>query len=332
MLPLNRLLSNAFGVVLIKQEQLTRITSECAALGIKSDSLSAEIEKLQQEKAQLLNTASIQAQELSIMREKEGNFQVLPLSNADERLSYLGSLLCVKEVVGFEKRRIGGPADGGYVCIDDFTNIDAAISVGIGGDVSWDTEVANRGLPVFQYDHTVSDSPEHHPNFVFQKRRLAVTEGPGTVTLDKLSPTERPVTDASIFGKIDIEGDEWQIFSSATAGNLQQFAQLVCEFHWFENILHDEFFRTAARALENLRAVFEPVHVHANNYSNLLVAGTVLFPNVLEVTFVNKSRYSCQPYAGRFPTNSDSANRPDRDDYHLGRFEFPCFTVTSDGV
>ena len=47
--------------------------------------------------------------------------------------------------------------DGGYVVGDIFSpdQVDACYSLGVGSDVSCDRAIANCGIPVFLYDHTV---------------------------------------------------------------------------------------------------------------------------------------------------------------------------------
>jgi hypothetical protein len=71
------------------------------------------------------------------------------------------------DIPGFAKRRAGG-----YVMLDDFDGVQAALSLGIGPEVSWDLDVARRGSRVLQFDHTVESSPQPHPHFVFSGLRV----------------------------------------------------------------------------------------------------------------------------------------------------------------
>jgi hypothetical protein len=62
-------------------------------------------------------------------------------------------------VDGLDKVRLGRFFDGGYVMLDAFDGVLAAYSLGINDDVSWDLDMAARGVPVFQYDHTIEAPP-----------------------------------------------------------------------------------------------------------------------------------------------------------------------------
>src|SRR5262249_15949851 len=55
-------------------------------------------------------------------------------------------------VEGIKKIRMGAEHDCGFVMLNDFAGISKALSLGIGWDVSWDLAVAERGIPVFQFD------------------------------------------------------------------------------------------------------------------------------------------------------------------------------------
>jgi len=83
-----------------------------------------------------------------------------------------------RRVVGRPKARVGGIADGGYVMLDDFAGVRTAISGGIGDDVSWDLEIAERGIDVLQVDNTVPGPPVQHPRFEFRRLRIAGGERP----------------------------------------------------------------------------------------------------------------------------------------------------------
>ena len=86
------------------------------------------------------------------------------------------SYLTPRRAVRFEKIRLGRDGDGGYVMLDDFSGVSSALSFGIETDCSWDTAIAERGIEVHQYDHTVDGPPTDHPQFrILQEENYHVT-------------------------------------------------------------------------------------------------------------------------------------------------------------
>ena len=58
----------------------------------------------------------------------------------------LASRFWPQTVRGFSKIRVGSDYDGGYVMIDDFKDIELALSFGVETNADWDVDIANRGI------------------------------------------------------------------------------------------------------------------------------------------------------------------------------------------
>ena len=262
--------------------------------------------------------------ERDVLARAARNFRVLTdLPLAIERICVVAKLLRPQRAQRVQKLRVGGPHDGGYVCLDDFSNLEAAISLGIGRDVSWDLDLAERGLIVYQYDHTVQKPPATHPNFRFSLSRIGATTDDGAETIASIIAGRRLTSPASVIMKMDIEQDEWTTFSATSADALNVFSQVICEFHDFQNALDDQWFARAVAVLNKLNEAFAVVHVHGNNIDPLLVAGNLLFPQVLEVTYASKVKYAFGETDEVFPGKFDAPNVPTAADYGLGRFIYP---------
>jgi hypothetical protein len=117
-------------------------------------------------------------------------------------MNRLLSLLMPMAAKGVGKVRVGCDGDGGYVMLDDFRNINSCYSVGIGPEVSWDLDMARRGLRVFQYDHTVKEPPVKHDKFIFTPLGLSTVDDGERRTLATLVPFDV----APSILKIDIGG------------------------------------------------------------------------------------------------------------------------------
>ncbi|WCT74846.1 hypothetical protein PQ455_06405 [Sphingomonas naphthae] len=244
------------------------------------------------------------------------------VGDAQREVLRLLALMKPMRARGFEKIRVGASDDGGYVMIDDFRPDMPCYSIGVGGDVSWDWDLANLGLSIFQYDHTVAGPPLSHPNFTFHK--FGISDDPDWS--DDLKGLEEILHDnghaesTEIILKIDIEGAEWNILDRLPEHFLGRFRQIVCEFHWLDNLIHADFRERALRVFEALAASHGVVHIHANNFAPLGIVEGVPIAGVIEVTFAARSRYDLIESLEIFPTPLDKANNPQRPDIFLGDF------------
>ena len=236
-----------------------------------------------------------------------------------QRVIALGRLLEPCTARGVGRRRFGHAADGGYVMLDDLDGVGFALSFGVGDEMTWDREMAGRGIDVHQFDYTIDAPPETHPRIRFHRSRIApVAEG----TDHSLSSAQALGGDRRCIVKMDIEGDEWVVLDAAGEGDFERVAQFVVEFHDFDKVGNTAWFERAERVLTRLAASFAVVHVHGNNYGALLSRGNVAFPELLEVSFANRLLYEFEPSAERFPTPLDAPNRGDLPDISLGSFRF----------
>jgi|SRR5271165_1924436 len=231
------------------------------------------------------------------------------------------SYLTPRRSVRFGKIRLGRNGDGGYVLLDDFADVSAALSFGIGTDCSWDAAIAARAIDVFQYDHTVDGPPIANPRFRFFKKKIAAASSDQSESLGS-ALAKLPSTAERVILKIDVEGAEWDIFDAATPEELARFSQIVGEFHDFDHAADPAWRDTARRVLAKLRSVFEVVHVHANNYAPLNVIANVAIPSTFELTFVKRATYECRETDEIFPTALDQPSWDGRPDIFLGSMRY----------
>lgn len=253
--------------------------------------------------------------------QSKNHFKYLPsYSETGDRLKRIYSFIAPKKVKGINKIRLGNANDGGYVCLDYFKGVKAALSLGINDDVSWDIEVASRGLQIYQYDHTVEGPPKKHENFSFHKVKIEAIERPGSASLKSILEKYKLSEPQSVILKIDIEGDEWDVLSSASDETLDVFSQILCEFHNLDRMVEPEFYEKIISVLSKLQAKFEVFHIHANNYGPLLLLpGSGSLPETLEIGFFRKNGFDFAEADESFPGELDAPNNPMCDDY---QFEF----------
>ena len=125
-----------------------------------------------------LRVVRVKAHE-NLMAQSAGQMRALANSPlAMERISKLGRLLRPQQARGVKKVRLGASNDCGYVCLDDFDGLEAALSLGIAAEVSWDAEMADRGLVFTSMTTPSKDRPTRTPISAFIDGRSE--RGPAT--------------------------------------------------------------------------------------------------------------------------------------------------------
>jgi hypothetical protein len=226
-------------------------------------------------------------------------------------------------VEGFRKARFGSPCDGGYILLDDFQGIDTAFSFGVEQNASWDVDIAKRGVTVYQFDHTVDAPITDNARLIFARKRICTEAGPEGESLPSLiQQHDKRNAKPNILLKIDIENDEWAVFDTTPPEILNRFSQIVGEFHYLQSLSNVDLRQLFTRVLEKLSKAYAVVHVHANNFGGFSNVANIIFPNVLEITFANRSMYSFSETDEIFPGPLDAPNDPSHPDLHLGSFRF----------
>lgn len=231
-----------------------------------------------------------------------------------DRFAEFLRLIQPRDAVQQTKLRIGGPNDGGYIMIDAFPFPTIAVSIGIGSDVSWDLDVANRGIDVYQFDHSLELPPISHPRFLFSRSRVVADEAEYAdgISLEHiLSPLPE---DADIILKMDIEGDEWDVLASVPGHCLRNVSQMVIEFHSLHRFASARWAERACEVITKLVQSHKPVHLHGNNYAGFAVLGGIPFPDVFELTLLRNDNYDFAAGAQKWPTELDRPNNPARAD------------------
>jgi hypothetical protein len=221
------------------------------------------------------------------------------------------------------KVRTGGPFDGGYVMANDFEGTKICYSIGVGPQVIWDEEMAGRGMEIFQYDHTVEGTPVTHPNFHFRKIGIAANlDDPELITLEKMLDQNGHKKKENMLLKIDVEGAEWEVFDGMSSKLLSKFDQIVVEYHGLEYLERDSFRARAERVFRAIGHTHQCIHIHGNNYGGFAMVHNIPVANVIEVTYVLKSRFQFIESTDIFPTHLDDPCKPDAPDLYLGDFKY----------
>ncbi len=231
-------------------------------------------------------------------------------------------LLRPHHAIEAQKIRIGRPFDGGYVMIDAFDQVEAAYSFGINDDVSWDFDIAQRGIDIFQYDHTIEHLPFEHPRFHWSKTGIDRTSSGNMRSLPDVIKAHGHENATNLLLKCDIELAEWDAFHDVPKIIMEKFSQIVIEIHDLPRVGSLEHGLNARQVLMNLTNNHRLVHIHANNYGGFRMVGGIMLPNVVELTLIRKDMFDLSVSNEIFPTNLDMPCNRDWADIHLGNFAF----------
>ncbi len=232
-------------------------------------------------------------------------------------------LLRPQSVKGHRKARFGSKNDGGYVHLDDFEGVDTVLSLGIEHNIDWDRDIADRGLPIYQFDYSVDAPAPDDKRMNFFKIMIGPEAAIGVESLESLVQRfDKRRNRPNIFLKMDIECAEWSVIDSTNLESISRFSQITCELHYLQGLSDLSWRQTCFRALRKLLKFYAPIHIHANNYADFTRIANIFVPEVLEVTFASRAIYEFEDSAEIFPTELDAPCDPTKPDMFLGAFSY----------
>ncbi len=214
--------------------------------------------------------------------------------------------------------RVGGDGDGGYLVPDCLDGIQAVFSPGVDDKISFEADLAARGIRAHLCDASIDAVPPGLPEHTFEKLFLGPQDAPGHMTLESWF---RKYVGADATGdyllQMDIEGAEYPVLLSTPDSILRRFRIIVAEFHALDELFNGFSFAMMEAAFSRLLAGFDVAHLHPNNAGLVMRHGALEIPSVMEVTFVRKD-WSLEPMRPpQFPHRLDRICVPDRPDMTL---------------
>ncbi len=239
------------------------------------------------------------------------------------------ALLTPHEVTSLRKIRVGREdGDGGYVLADDFRPGQKVYSYGISNEVSFDLDLAERGMALFMYDHTIPGVVEQHDNFHFFKEGVAAqNDADASLFTVAHHVAKNGHDDDDMILKMDVEGAEWSVFEAMEPDLLRRFTQIALELHGLARLDRQDYLERFCWVMRKLTGGHNIIHVHANNAGGIRNVRGLPVPGLLEVTLLRKDRAEVGPWQSFVPTALDAPNgaRTSRPDIVLSFFPFlPC--------
>ena len=145
-------------------------------------------------------------------------------------------LISPKNVFGKKRILIGEKRDGCYVLIDDFKDIKIAYSFGISTMIQFDKNLADRGIDVYMYDHTINSLPYNNSKFHWKKIGISGKNQTNKKlkNLEELLIENGHSLENNMILKIDVEHSEWNSLKDISNNILNKFKYIVIEFHFIK--------------------------------------------------------------------------------------------------
>lgn len=250
------------------------------------------------------------------------DFSRPPETETEHRLCEFASLIRPYTSADLTLTRVGSAADGAYVMAPVADDIAAAISIGVGHDVSWDQAIAAKRIPVTMFDPTVAELPSPVPGGTFHRIGIGV---PGATPAPDLHGMDlRPLDDllelagvsdsTELLLKIDVEGAEWDALRDT---DFAVFQQVLIEMHDIARLSDPNQAEAVLGTVRKLALTHYPVHVHANNEGGFNRFDRLWFPDVIEVSYVRKDLLAGATPATQLVEGLDIPSNPQYPDYDM---------------
>jgi hypothetical protein len=233
-----------------------------------------------------------------------------------------------KEIVpnktSYTKKRYGGKYDGSYVFLEELLNQSQFVySYGINSGmdaIKFDLEMAENNKIIYMYDASIEAPSYNHKNFRFNKEFVTKDN------LFKHLEKNNHLNETSMVLKMDIDGNEYELFNNNIEIISRHFNQISLELHalieeipqgWIVDDLNLSIMKNKdikKSFFNNVKKYYNIIHIHANNHAPRYVD----FPASLEILLLRKD-YEVQGIDDkRYPIeNLDYPNYLGREDYVL---------------
>ena len=203
-------------------------------------------------------------------------------------------------------QRIGGDSDGGYV-IPKLQYM-GVVSPGTGNHFEFENHFAQNGVNVICIDGSVSRPEDLFPTAIFIEKFLAKSADLNTeVSLSEIVENFFPLSH-NLLLQCDIEGAEWDIFVNCDRELLSRFAVITLEIHYLNRLLDRVFLENFyLNFISKFQDKFVVINCHPNNAGEDFYIGLRRYPEILELTLINRDLYLGNH---RLENSLESFNRP----------------------
>jgi len=209
---------------------------------------------------------------------------------------------CPKKVIGKNLKLFGNLGDGAYILTDDLKDINVAYSFGISNEFSFDLKIADQGIDVYMYDHTINDLDfnsynigqnknfEHDINYYKNKLHFFQIGITGSnnhknnmKTLNEILRDNGHLDEKKMILKMDVEGFEWDVINGLSDDILKRFKYITLELHLDNNPPDFHY-----NVIKKLSKFHQAIFIRFNNAGNLIQFGNNKICSLIEITYMIK--------------------------------------------
>lgn len=190
----------------------------------------------------------------------------------------------------FKLIRVGGSGDGGYLIPDDLVGVNYLFSPGVSNKISFESELAGRGIKCFLADYSVSLPHSIKRNVNFIKKFIGILDSETEISIETWMNQCIGSDESDCILQMDIEGAEYENLMVVSDSTLRRFRILVIEFHFLELLGSYFGHKVITSVFRRLTDKYHVVHIHPNNCTEVVKISGVMIHPVIEVTFLRKDR------------------------------------------
>ena len=209
------------------------------------------------------------------------------LKNDPDNQYCIYHLIVPKNVIGKKKVLIGEKTDGCYVLLDDFKDVKIAYSFGIFNKIQFDKNLADRGIDVYMYDHTINSLPFNNSKFHWKKIGISgkKKKSKQLKSLEELIKENGHSSEKNMILKMDVEHCEWDSLKDISNDILNQFKYIAIEFHFTNGKKEIKLYYEVLKKFQKTHQVF---YLRCHGRSNIVTFGNNRICRFLEVSYIIK--------------------------------------------
>ena len=199
-------------------------------------------------------------------------------------------LIVPKNVLGKKRILLGNKKDGDgiYVILDDLKDIKIAYSFGISRNIQFDKALADRGIDVYMYDHTINRLPYENPRFHWKKIGISGKKTSYNLKdLDTLIIENNHISEKNMILKLDVEHWEWPAINDLDEATLKKFKYILVEYHFYgeSNPEYKIYYNVMKKLSKNHQSFYARCN---GDRSKIIKFGNNRICHIMEVCYVIK--------------------------------------------